>query len=70
VADYQFNLTAQAWRRDSYYVASSQPIRELQIVASTEDEARTEAHRVLGEIDSSWYWRIRVQSMKDVRLLS
>lgn len=69
MADYVFEITAQAWRTDSYYVGSSQPVHHIKVVASTEGEAQIEATRVLGELDRSWYWRFWVESAKDVRLV-
>ena len=68
MADYAFKFKAQAWRRDSYYVGSSQPVKVLTVVATTEAEAKVEARRVLGEIDRSWYWRFWLVESRDVRL--
>lgn len=70
MAEYAFKLNAQAWRRDPYYVASSQPVKVLTVIATTEEEAKVEALRVLGAIDRSWYWRFWVVWARDIRLLT
>lgn len=69
MTDYAFTIKAQAWRVDPYYVASSQPVKNLTVVASTEAEAKAEARRVLGEIDNAWYWRFWVIESRDARLV-
>lgn len=70
MADYAFKFKAQAWRRDSYYMGSSQPVKELTVIATTEAGGKEEARRVLGSIDSAWYWRFWLVESQDVRLLA
>lgn len=69
MTDYAFTLTAQQWRDDPYYVASSAPVHKVTVVASTKQEAFNEAERVLGAPSSHRYWRYWVKEMKDVRLI-
>ena len=70
VADYSWKFKAQAWRTDPYYVASSQPIKRVIVAASTEDEARDEARRMLGPLLHGWYYRFWLVKAKDIRLLA
>lgn len=70
MAEYAFKMKAQSWARDPYYVASSAPVRELTIVASTENEAREEAKRILPGLADDRYWKFWVVSTKDIRLLT
>ena len=69
MADYAFEVTAQQWRTDPYYVASSAPVHKVEVVASTEDEARAEAKRVLGPPADHRYWRTWIKRGRDVRLI-
>ena len=66
--EYAFKFTAQAWRRDPYYVGSSQPIKKVTVVATTEKKARDEARRVLGNLNEDYYWRFWLKETRDVRL--
>jgi hypothetical protein len=68
MADYAFEITAQQWSRDSYYVSSSRPVIRVTVVASTQADAVTEAKRMLGDPERSRYWRIGVGKAIDVRL--
>ena len=69
MSDYAFEMTAQQWNNDSYYVSSSKPLYQLTVVASTKSEAVTEVKRLVGKPDRDHYWSIRVLSAKDVRLI-
>jgi len=69
VAEYQFTLTAQSWSKDSYYVASSWPLKSLIVIADTENAALVEAERLLGDPGDYRYWRFWVNEVKDTRLL-
>jgi hypothetical protein len=68
MADYVFKLTAQQWRDDPYYVASSAPVHSVEVVASTKQEAIDEAARMLGPAASHRYWRFWVKSSRDIRI--
>lgn len=70
MADYAYTMRAQAWNRDSYYVASSAKVHEVAVVASSEEDARAEARRILPELNSSHYYRFWLDKVKDIRLLS
>jgi hypothetical protein len=69
---YRWRFKVQAWRTDPYYVGSSQPVRDLEIVASTENEAKDEARRILPKLrdERTWYYRFFLQDSKDVRLVA
>lgn len=68
MADYAFQLEAQQWRTDPYYVASGRPIKHLTVVATSEDLAIEEAKKVLGEPERGYYWRFVTRDIKDARL--
>lgn len=68
--NYVFKLTLQQWNTDPYYVGSSAPVHSVEVIASTEVEAKAEAVRVLGEPARDRYWRCWVTSSKDVRLVT
>lgn len=68
-SDYSWKFKAQAWDKDPYYVASSAPIKNVTVVASTEDEARAEAERMLPPLRNGYYYRFWLIKAKDVRLL-
>jgi hypothetical protein len=67
--EYVFKFKAQAWRTDSYYVSSSEPVQEITAIGSTKQEAINEADRALGKLNSSFYWRFWLVSSTDIRLL-
>ena len=69
VAEYSWEFKVQAWRTDRYYVGSSQPVDRITVVASTEVEAKVEARRMLGPLNSGWYYRFWLIEAKDIRLL-
>ncbi len=70
MADYSFDVTAQQWRQDPYYVASSAPIQKITVIASTKQGAVEEARRVLGTPDAHRYWRVWIGAARDVRLVA
>lgn len=70
MAQYVYEMGAQPWRRDPYYVASSQKKELLSLVARNDDEAFVEARNLLRPIDSAWYWKIWVISRTDLRIIA
>lgn len=70
MAEYVFDVTIQSWDRDPYYVASSAPVHKLEVVASTDEEARAEAKRVMGEPEHGRYWRTWIKRGRDIRLIA
>ena len=69
MSSYVFEIKAQQWDRDSYYVASNYPIHRLMVVATTKEEALIETDRVLGYPADGRYWRHWIVSVKDIRLV-
>lgn len=70
MAEYAFEVTAQQWREDPYYVASGAPVHKIEVIASTEEEARAEAKRDLGPAQTYWYWRTWIKRGRDIRLVA
>jgi hypothetical protein len=69
MADYAWKMTAQSWSDDSYYVGSSMPVKEVEVVASTQPEAIEEAARMLGSAGQHRHWKFFGISARDVRLV-
>ena len=69
VADYVWKMQAQAWSNDTYYVASSKPIKPIEVIASTQDEAIEEAVRMLGDPGRDRHWKFFGIKARDVRLV-
>jgi hypothetical protein len=69
VSEYAFKMDAQQWRDDPYYVASSEPVQKLTVVASTKADAVTEALRVLGRPADYRVWKVWVRDAIDIRLV-
>ena len=65
--EYVWTMTAQAWRKDSFYASSNEPVYDLVIVAPSEAVAKDRAREALDAIKSDWYWKFRVKSMRDLR---
>ena len=66
---YAWDMKAQQWRDDPYYVASSAPIEKVTVVAATRAEAFKELWRVLGPASSHRRWKGWVLGCKDARLI-
>lgn len=69
MAEYAFEVKAQQWRDDPYYVASSAPVHKLTVVAETIAGARTEARNLLGPPSSHRVWKLWVGQGRDLRLV-
>lgn len=67
---YAWDMRAQSWRDDPYYVSSSAPIYPVEVVASTKQEAIQEAARVLGSAGDHRHWRFSQIKGRDVRLVN
>ena len=70
MAEYAYKIIAQPWHVDPYYVASGQRKESLEIVASSDAEAKEEALKLLPEINSAYYWRFFIQERTDLRVLA
>lgn len=69
MADYSFEVTAQQWRDDPYYVASGYPLERVTVVASDKTGAMEAAKVVLGDADRGRHWRFWFGKVIDVRLV-
>lgn len=65
---YAWEMSAQQWRADPYYVASGAPVERVTVVASTREEAFAELWRVLGPARRHRVWKGWVLGAKDVRI--
>lgn len=65
---YAWEMKAQQWRDDPYYVASSAPMQKVTVVAPTRPAAFEELWRVLGPAASGRHWKGWVLSAKDIRI--
>lgn len=67
---YAWDMKAQQWRDDPYYVASSAPMERVTVVAATRKQAFAELWRVLGPASSHRHWKGWVMGCKDARLVN
>ena len=70
MSDYEFDLKAQQWSKDTYYVGSSATTYPMTVIASTKQEATDKATAVLGTPEYDYYWRFWVLNIREVQLLT
>ncbi|PRB01776.1 hypothetical protein [Microbacterium sp. MYb64] len=70
MAEYAYDMIAQPWRKDPYYVASGQRKERVEVVASNDAEAFTETRKLLPTINDAYYWRLWVNKRTDLRILA
>ena len=70
MSDYEFDLKAQQWSKDRYYVGSSDRNYPMTVIASVKQEAIDKAVAVLGAPDYDRYWRFWVLNIREVKLLA
>ena len=68
MAEYVWKMRAQSWSDDTYYVASSEPLKPIEVIASTQDEALEEAARALGDPGRGRHWQFFGIKASDARL--
>ena len=67
MSDYEFDLKAQQWSTDNYYVASSSRIYPMTVISTTKQEAIDKAEGVLGTPSSGHYWRFWTLNIREIR---